>query len=596
MAILMRVCVGLVFAASSASLGVAEARITQFPQRSPACYPYDCRWSGLERHIWDQIRAGKEVDLYAGYKRWTRKPSLEDEQESCDAQRQVSSQFLQTILFDKTLSQLIQPIGIVVKGALFVEKLDLSNIRTEHEVALECSRFEQGMDLGGFETKGGLSFRESWFFGEADLSGVQIGGNANFEAAYLQNIDLHGAHIGHRLNMDGAIVLKDADLKAIQVSSRVSLTRGAYLGGETDLDNAKIGDNLDLSASIFNGPVDLTRIQVNNSVYLGSHLDDSGSITIFENLSKSEGSADSENSNRSLIDLENASIGQNLWLARAQFHGKVSLVGSKIGGQLNLGLESGHWAKWEGHSGELDVRDVSADQVVADMARSWPGVTPRIRLAVRRPAPPPRPTRLHLEGFTYGALCSDPDPSSKECRPISPDPSSNRAAAVQSFRVWLRGQPTVQPYEQLASALTKAGFYSESAKIQFAARNKELQISTGLRKVWLGILLVTIGYGYHPMVLGIWAGILIFFGMWMLERPGEVEMVGPDGNRREEQKPLEWHGFFYTIDMLVPLVHLNEKHYTEVRLKGRTELYFYFLKIMGFILGPAGIAGFILTR
>jgi hypothetical protein len=52
---------------------------------------------------------------------------------------------------------------------------------------------------------------------------------------------------------------------------------------------------------------------------------------------------------------------------------------------------------------------------------------------------------------------------------------------------------------------------------------------------------------------------------------------------------LEWGAIFYTVDMFLPLIHLDERHYTEV--EGGVKHYFYFLKVMGYIVGPAGIAG-----
>jgi hypothetical protein len=54
---------------------------------------------------------------------------------------------------------------------------------------------------------------------------------------------------------------------------------------------------------------------------------------------------------------------------------------------------------------------------------------------------------------------------------------------------------------------------------------------------------------------------------------------------------LEAWGLFYTVDMFVPLIRLNERHYSGVNLKGGPQYYFYVLKFAGFVLGPAGIAG-----
>jgi hypothetical protein len=241
------------------------------------------------------------------------------------------------------------------------------------------------------------------------------------------------------------------------------------------------------------------------------------------------------------IDFERARIGLKLWLARGIFHDQVNLVGSKIDGDLNLGMTDRTWAKW-GARGGIDLRDVSVGGLIADMGHSWPmppkpPEAPKLRFPNDRPScpppkspQPPEPPNLLLDGFTYSSLCWAP--TEGECNAVLAD-RGDSTAAIKSFKTWLRNERTTQPYEQLASVLTKNGFYSEAATIQFESRNVESKASTGLRWIWLWVLWATIGYGYRPWLLAIWAGVLIYIGVHMLRASGVLK----------QYKFLEWAVF-----------------------------------------------------
>ncbi len=49
-------------------------------------------------------------------------------------------------------------------------------------------------------------------------------------------------------------------------------------------------------------------------------------------------------------------------------------------------------------------------------------------------------------------------------------------------------------------------------------------------------------------------------------------------------------GFFYSLDMLLPIIQLRRRHY-EVDLRGIVRYYFYFHQIMGYVLASFLIAG-----
>ena len=48
--------------------------------------------------------------------------------------------------------------------------------------------------------------------------------------------------------------------------------------------------------------------------------------------------------------------------------------------------------------------------------------------------------------------------------------------------------------------------------------------------------------------------------------------------------------FFYSLDLLLPVVRLREQHY-DIDLQGRVRYYFYVHQIMGYVLASFLIAG-----
>jgi hypothetical protein len=88
-----------------------------------------------------------------------------------------------------------------------------------------------------------------------------------------------------------------------------------------------------------------------------------------------------------------------------------------------------------------------------------------------------------------------------------------------------------------------------------------------------------IGYGYRPWRALYWVIGLTLLGAIILRKSGE----GP-----RNHMPI---GLAFSFDMLLPIVRLREKHYTDVDLQpGFVRYYFYGHKIMGYILASFVIA------
>src|SRR5262249_9990525 len=121
-----------------------------------------------------------------------------------------------------------------------------------------------------------------------------------------------------------------------------------------------------------------------------------------------------------------------------------------------------------------------------------------------------------------------------------------------------------QPYEQLAKVLEAQGEIPLATEVRYAEReaDRARPQHPWYVSAWLTLLKGTIGYGYYPQRALIVVGLLVILGAVVLRISGE----GPRNH-------MPW-GIFYSVDMLLPLFRLREKHY-QVDIAGGWRYYFY---------------------
>jgi len=180
------------------------------------------------------------------------------------------------------------------------------------------------------------------------------------------------------------------------------------------------------------------------------------------------------------------------------------------------------------------------------------------------------PEHVELAGFKYLRLESSDADKILDMAPRS----------VTWWTGWLgrqRGR-SAQPYEFLAARFMELGDKEKAEDILYAEKNQELKNTPfpGNTKLWLERLFI--GYGYRTQYSLIWAAGFVLLGASLLRLSRE----GP-----RNKMP---YGFAFSFDMLIPLVRLREYHY-KVDLKGWIRYYFYFHKLMGFVLASFLVAG-----
>jgi hypothetical protein len=247
-----------------------------------------------------------------------------------------------------------------------------------------------------------------------------------------------------------------------------------------------------------------------------------------------------------LITLNFTKIEKNLNLSGSTLPG-LDLTGTHVGGEFTLGPPATQWTK----GAKLILRN-TAVLALQDLPNAWPD-------------------KLELNGFTYtflGSLASE-------------DANNIATRKVSQFKeLLIKHKPySPQPYEQLAKILRKEGYPDKADELLYAGKNRELSEVEGfLNWLRLALLKVFIGYGYRIYYAVFW-----FFGFMT---------VGVLVLRLSRQGPAHGmpYGIAYSSDMLLPIIRLRESHY-DFDLAGWARYYFYFHKLMGYILASFLIAG-----
>jgi hypothetical protein len=288
------------------------------------------------------------------------------------------------------------------------------------------------------------------------------------------------------------------------------------------------------------GPVNIQGVQVSSTVHLSRGAEFYGSVSFIY-----------------------SKVGQNVELAGGVFRQNVDLTGTQIGGELRLGRpDPDHlgliWlASWPGNW-MLTLRNTSVGAIEDYLRTSWP-------------------EKLDLNGFTYRNLGG-------LSRPDNPDPMINRPA--EWFERWLGKQHPYAPapYQQLASVLREQGKPDTADEVLYAGKQLELERAKASPLRYIGLTLYKwfVGYGYYLFWSGYWALGFLVTGTLMLWFSDEGWRVSRHYNLI--------YGLFYSFDLLLPLIRLRERHY-QIGLNGWVRYYFYFHKVMGYVLTSFLIAG-----
>ena len=324
---------------------------------------------------------------------------------------------------------------------------------------------------------------------------------------------------------------------------------GSNFKGKLNMHSASVGGNLEMKS------IDKLKLQTQFYIVDLREAKISGHLTMVGSKFKSWLDMDSALIERSLFmqkaqitlraTLKSLRVNYNLDVRGAKLI-VLDLTNARIKGELRLGpsVDRNLDISW------LDLRNASVG-VLQDSKDAWPDKL-----------------ELELDGFTYKRFGA----GGKE----APDKRGSKW-----FVNWLGKDKTYspQPYRRLANVLHDTGLSNMADDILYASRER---LRTDPRTSWgrwflLSGLKVTIGYGLRYFwVLG-WVAFFVVLG-------GVILPISDEKHKKGERDKKEKLGFWYSLDMLLPVIRLREEHY-KVDLKNKwVRRYFYVHKIVGYLL------------
>ena len=489
----------------------------------------DPSWSEVESWVWSRVCVGQIADL-------RERDDLDLDPRSAEGwgdERLVSPRFLEAILMHEKWASAVPRLGVLILGAFFRAPLDLTDGHIEAPLWLGHSRFAGPVTMDRMVTPSYVSLDGSCVRGQLSMDSVTIGQSLNMRESKFTDVILLGAEIGQQLSIIRTTVSGILRMNEITIGGSLIMAQGEFVD-DVILWGADIDGVLSMDGTKISGTLDLTLAAIGDDVFMS---DGQFTETVTGSSLRIGGSLDLRQATFLSLDLTNAYIGRELTLASPDLDDPVWLNG-----------------------GGLFLRN-TVTGALQDTPNSWPRI-------------------LELDGFVYQSLGGLGGSTGVA------DRGSNW------YTDWLAlSEPfSPQPYEQLASVLQTMGHEREMNDVLYSGKERARALAWEdgqyLRAAGQMLLNYTIGYGLGTRYFRslYWILGIVLLGWGVLWLSGQNRFIEQDG------KPELKLGFFCSLDLLLPIIRLRERHY-EVDLENPARLYFYFHQIMGYVLASFLIAG-----
>ena len=403
---------------------------------------------------------------------------------------------------------------------------------THQGVQIKGAWFREPINLSYSTLEHQLWLDASYFGKDVVLEGLKTDYPISLENSEFNGlVDLRNAKIGSQINMNGSKFTGKLNMNGMEVGSSL-LMRGGAGFNEVDLIGAKVGGQINMNGSKFTGKLNMDLMKVGSSLLM-------------------RGGAEFNE-----VRLSSAKVGGSIALYPSTFK-SIDLSEANIHEEFILAAGYNYAAKWRNNSSMILLNTKIG--ILEDSRDSWP-------------------ENLVLEGFVYDQLGKFYTDEVKE----------TETRDITWLKEWLNKQKkySPQPYEQLASVLRKSGHVSMAHSILYAGRErKRKETATGLNWFGLTILKYVIGYGYGYRIFNSFIWVIFFGGIGTI-----LLRINKEGKKRN----IGWC-IFYSLDLILPIIKLDERHY-KIELEGFARYYYYFHIVIGFILASfvaAGISGLI---
>jgi hypothetical protein len=520
---------------------------------------------------------------------------------------------------------------VILVGAKIQGYADLSGTKITGTINMDSVSIGSSLFMHSNAEFNNITLSSASINGQVDMSGVKISGTLNMNSISISShLFMRNNSLFNQINLISANIEGQVDLSKSKITGTLnmnSLTVGSslFMRDEAEFNdlfliNAKINGQLDLGKTKISGQLDMSSLSVGNTLF----MDDGASFNnVILRNAKVNGSIDMSTTRvLGTLSMESLELGGHLFLRYNSEFENISMLGARIGGQLDMtgarisgelyiestSIEKNVFLKADKYEGNFSfiLSNVNGSVYISDAEISqldFGGTNIRSELhigsagkkikwkpksfmnlrntevgAIMDAGEDSWPDELNLDGFTYsrlGGLFGHDVPLSKQIAERESKWFVDWMARDKSY--------SPQPYNQLAGILNKMGYPDKANAVLYAAKNRE-KVDAKHSRLWLrwfglSALKWTIGYGFGGRYFRslIWVTCLTVLGVFVLSTVN-INSV-----------PNVWDKIGFSIDMLLPIISLDERY--KLDFSGWQLYYFYFHKLMGFLLGSFVVAG-----
>lgn len=511
------------------------------------------KWSSTEIKIWDHL--------------CDRRPFLQKDWGVQD-DRRISAVFIKALVasnyFDEPQFDLIHVEHAIVEG-----EVDLSNETLRSSIKFISCIFTEKVVLDFLSTKHNIDFTNSHFSGGISARFINVSGSVilGFKSdadgtsppeskwTYISPFVL--SSLWKSIDLDGAVIAKNLFVSNLTATSLFTLS-GARVGGSAVIHNLRVS-SVDIRSSRFR-QLDLVNVitsDADGDSIRGDYVSVSGHVFLDRSVFKRG------------VFLIGANIAGNLSLRGTKLS-KLDLTGANISKDLQIGP-----TKPPRSDDAINTEWLDPKESLMSLDHARVGVF-RVQWGTWAP-------KLQLDGLTFSSIGSPIDASGQPPKGGDADLNTTRIADLAS-----RSTPfSPAVYEIFSNYYQSKGDKVSSKTIGYKKKSRELANSFAEGHYGEALILslswAFIGFGYYPMQALVVIVFLTALGALFVRK----STFSPPPER--EINPVT-----YSFDMLLPVIKLRDLHYTLDIDQKWIRRYFYFQKVMGFVLGSflvAGIAG-----
>ena len=505
------------------------------------------KWKDPEEWAWSELCRGRTANFDSFLdENLIVTPNGADSTQSNDARpyqnpsvdttgRRLGSKFLRSIMTDPILHELLPDSRIRIHGAFFPAGVDLDDALLRHDIQIRNSVIKRNLDMRNVRALESISLVGIVSTRTLDVEGMEIDGDIEVRSSTFRRFDMESAVVREAVNLRKSTFVGSVNLDRLDVGGDLDIHASSF--ASVRLGKAEIGGDIDIKYSMVKGRVDMGGTTTQGRLHIRDTILCKGvkvtSTAVGEDLSIS-------NTAFATIDLSGAKIAMALDLENLR-----SSQQNENCSTSDKPAKPGEQAK----PAKLILEDVKAGRL-RDGMHTWP-----------------ENLVLELDGFEYGRF----ETTEGDRESMADD------RAPEWYTAWLERDvsPTAQPYLHLATVMGRAGRADVAGHVRSARLERIRAESTPHEFRWwlLSAFRITMGYGegWANLLIFAWVGLLSLMGTVALRIRQEVDMYG---------EPL---GFWYSLDMLVPVVQLDVRHY-DTHLKTAARYYFMLHKVLGYVL------------